>query len=100
MDDFNPTITPVLDLTQVQAGARGIGGIMGNSSVAADMSLRNADYISAVTSTRPDDSVATAKQTGDVVFNQNIYAPKELSANDIYRNTKSQIALAKEELGV
>ncbi len=74
---------------------------MGNSSVAADVSLRNARYISAVSSERPDDNpVDVAKQSGDVVFNQNIYAPKELSINDIYRNTKSQIALAKEELGV
>lgn len=100
MDDFNPTITPVLDLSMIQAGASGIGSIMGNSSIAADVSLSNARYISAISSVSPDASVDGTQATGGVVFNQNIYAPTELSANDIYRNTKSQIAVAKEELKI
>jgi hypothetical protein len=40
--------------------------------------------------------VSTAPTT--VNFNQTINSPKYLSTNDIYRNTKSQLALAREEI--
>jgi hypothetical protein len=39
-------------------------------------------------------------QTGDINFNQTINAPTALSTNDIYRQTRSQIALAKKELSL
>jgi hypothetical protein len=34
------------------------------------------------------------------MFEQNIYSPTQLSATDIYKQTRNQIALAKEELGI
>jgi hypothetical protein len=38
--------------------------------------------------------------SSEVKFEQNIYSPTTLSAIDIYRGTKSQIAIAKEELNI
>jgi hypothetical protein len=37
---------------------------------------------------------------GDVIFNQEINAPTELSASEIYKQTRNQITMAKEELDV
>ena len=38
-DDFTPTITPVLDLSEVRKGASGIGSIFGNESVSLAASI-------------------------------------------------------------
>jgi hypothetical protein len=44
--------------------------------------------------------VPDQKGHGEVNFEQNIYAPKQLSTSDIYKNTRNQIRLAKEELSI
>lgn len=101
MDEFNPVITPVLDLTRVQSDAGKIDGFMKASAITPEVSLEGARIISA-TATLTKDDISTPTQTvpTEVTFEQNIYAPTALSTNDIYRNTKSQIVLAKEELGI
>lgn len=100
--NLSPTITPVLDLSNVKSGASSISGIL------------NADASTAVT----EKSYSTAKNTASaykagqdvsaaqsvagsqsVVFEQNNVSPKPLSTLDIYRNTRSQLSLAKEVLG-
>lgn len=102
--DFNPTITPVLDLTQVQLEATKIDGLMKVSALNPAASFSVAGDISAAQQAALDASRVQADQnvapTKDVNFNQTINAPEPLTANQIYRNTKSQIALAKEELGL
>ena len=42
-DDFTPTITPVLDLSEVRKGASGIGSIFGNESVSLAASIGQND---------------------------------------------------------
>lgn len=101
MEEFNPVITPVLDLTRVQSASRNISGYMNVPDIMAEVSLNKANLISKTTeldSTPPE--VPTYTGPSEVKFEQNIYAPSALSTNDIYRNTKSQIALAKEELNI
>jgi len=100
MDEFNPTITPVLDLTRVGQDAKGLQGLLGGSSVDASLSASQARYLSAAQrkAPEPDAPVAAGNGGTQVVFNQTINAPTALGANDIYRNTKSQLAMAKEEL--
>jgi tape measure domain-containing protein len=99
--DANPTITPVLDLTKVQAGAAVLDKMMATSVITPEVSLAQARLISTTAET-----TGTADQTpvytgpSEVKFEQNIFSPEALSTNDIYRNTKSQIALAKEELKI
>lgn len=100
--EFNPTITPVIDLTRVRAGASAIGGMMSDvPSLSADVSFRQANVIAA-TAVPNDDNTSSGGSTGgnEVKFEQNIYAPTELSTGEIYRNTRNQITLAKEELNV
>jgi hypothetical protein len=101
MDEFNPVITPVLDLTKVQMASRNLNSLMAVSSITPEVSYDRARLISTTTDLESTSSEGTA-YTGpsEITFEQNIYAPEALSTNDIYRNTKSQIVLAKEELGI
>lgn len=103
MDEFNPTITPVLDLTKIQDGANDIAGFLSVSAITPDVSTQKATAVSTNIQAALDSATAAATtpaDTGGVTFNQTINAPTALSTNDIYRNTKSQITLAKEELAI
>lgn len=100
MNEFNPTITPVLDLTKVNAEAKNLDRYLNISAIQPTVSMSRANVIAStasLTDTETDEGISEPK---DVSFIQNIYAPEALSTNDIYRNTKSQIALAKEELKI
>jgi tape measure domain-containing protein len=101
MDVFNPVITPVLDLTKVEAESRNIENYMRISPITPDVSFDQARLVASLTAASAEPATTPA-YTGptEVTFEQNIYAPTQLSTNDIYRNTKSQIALAREELGI
>lgn len=102
LDDLNPTITPVLDLTRVQASAKTIDDLMRISSIVPKVSLDRARTISTTTEMAREAAATTPVQTGptEIKFEQIINSPTALSTNDIYRNTKSQIAMAKEELEI
>lgn len=91
--DHSPTIRPVLDLSNVQSGARTI------RSLFTDDILTQAGEIAA-TEIGGDDADATTAGDGSVVFNQTINAPEQLSTADIYRQTRNQIQIAKEELKI
>ncbi len=99
--EFNPVVTPVLDLTKIQNDAGKIGKFMENSKMSPVFSLDQARVISSATTKRdtPEDSVAGVS-SGGVNFEQNIYAPTRLSTNDIYKQTRNQIVMAKEELRI
>lgn len=99
--EFNPRITPVLDLSNVQKDAKSLTSMLGTNPLSASLSLSNAKVISAQTSQEGKTAEIPVQATsGGVTFEQNIYAPTALNANDIYRNTRSQITLAKEELSI
>ena len=95
--DVNPTIKPVLDLSEVRKGAGQIEGMMpvkplevsGAYSQAAGASL-------AVKQRQAQDYDAQAQGSGDtLIFNQNNYSPKAISATETYRNTNNQLSRAK-----
>ena len=79
----DPVITPVLDLSQVQAGVRTINSSFSASQAfgaqSALSSLQNGEYVG----------------NGNVIFNQNNYSPKALSRIEIYRDTRNLFAQAK-----
>ena len=103
MDNFNPTITPVLDLSKVKAASGDIAKYMQVSDINAASSLTQAAVISNTTALSPSTAAASAANNNagtTVTFAQTINAPTALSTNDIYRNTKSQIVMAKEALGI
>jgi hypothetical protein len=99
MDDFNPTITPVLDLSNVQNGSRFIGSMLGSSTIGANVSFGKASAISGMQNQNTKNTaVKVSPQVNEIKFEQTINSPVALSTSEIYRNTKTQISMAKEEL--
>lgn len=91
--DVTPTITPVLDLSEIQNGSKSISGMFGNSSISLGGTAnraRNA-YVSDDKSSdieqQPTASAGTVNN-----FVQNNYSPKALSRIEIYRQTKNLIS--------
>lgn len=99
LNDLNPTITPVLDLTALQKDAKAIDGLIPSGSLA---SVSYTKALGVASATQPADEPVDDDIAGisEVTFNQTINAPTALSTADIYRGTKSQIAIAKEELSI
>ena len=101
MDEFNPVITPVLDLTQVRIGAQDIDKMMASAKVGAEVSVERARVLAVAQTVKMGVwNHLIESTTTEVTFNQTINSPDPLSANDIYRSTKSQIVLMKEELKI
>lgn len=106
MDEFNPTITPVLDLTQVKKDAGLMSRIFQTESVSPLLdvgasSTSQARTISNDTAQKVQEvSNSSEIVSKEVKFEQNIHAPSALSTADIYRQTRNLVALAKEELEI
>jgi tape measure domain-containing protein len=100
LDELNPVITPVLDLTNVERGAARLNDIMGVPKIDASLSFGQAASISMAATTAKDATTQPVQTTNEIKFEQIINAPTALSTNDIYRNTKTQISMAKEELKI
>jgi tape measure domain-containing protein len=102
LDEFNPVITPVLDLTNVKAQAKELTSLVSTATITPTVSVGTAQVIATTGQIATPIPIAPVEPKGPqtVSFEQNIYSPEALSTNDIYRSTKSQITLAKEELGI
>lgn len=101
----SPTITPVLDLTGVKKTAGEMNTLWDSPTIDPTVSTLQAASMAVVAqeqaaNTATDPAIATDKAPQPIHFTQINNAPHELSTSDIYRNTRSQIALAKEELNV
>ena len=82
----DPVIRPVLDLSNVQAGARTLNNMFTANqamSASASMNLQNPQLNGVV---------------GNTVFNQYNYSPKALSRAEIYRQTRNQFAQYREAM--
>jgi tape measure domain-containing protein len=91
--DANPVISPVLDLTNVRAGSKELSTLLGT-----DQAYNQALAIAQTRVGTQSDLASTS--SGEIKFEQNIFAPEQLSTSDIYRNTRTQINMAKEELKI
>lgn len=101
LDIFEPTIRPVLDLSNVTTASKDLSKILNASSMTPSLSLDQANLISSIAAANQEvQTEQTATQARDVMFEQNIYSPEPLSATSIYRNTRSQIVMAKQELSI
>jgi phage-related protein len=94
---FNPTITPVLDLTKFTTDAKAISNLLPTARVSA---VQASGISQLLTAERELESVGAANVGPAVQFNQTINSPTALSAADIYRQTRNQINFAKEELNI
>lgn len=96
--DYEPTIRPVVDLSNVESGAKRIGGLFGTKQ---GFRLANTNDIAyeAAGSMRNTNTQVTQqpieKQGAVFKFEQNNYSPTALSRLDIYRQTKNQFAAMK-----
>ena len=92
---FKPEIKPILDLTEMQKQAKGINNFMPAIGVTAQ----------AANAARPPAPIAVDNsdknsQNGvtNITFNQTNNSPEALDAATIYRNTNTQLAMAKDKL--
>jgi tape measure domain-containing protein len=100
--ETSPTITPVLDLTEIAKGTSELNSMIESSSLlAATLANDQASAISVgtATDTTPTEEVISA-QPREIKFEQHNYSPEALSTADIYRQTNNLIAVSKQELAV
>lgn len=81
--DFNPVITPILDLSYVKAQLQELSSIMAIP----------------VTTTGQNEGNLSKNTPSQINFTQNNYSPKSLSRYEIYRQTKNQISQLKGVMG-
>lgn len=98
--EFNPTITPVLDLSNIEKASKNIAGFMKTSSIAPEVSVGQANVISSLVDLGKLQIEASQTTPSEINYTQNNYSPEPLSTRDIYRKTGSQLALKKEELSI
>jgi tape measure domain-containing protein len=91
LTDINPTITPVVDLTHVQAAADQMSTIFDTTPVAT-ASYGQAASISSTQAAQGAVSDTTGTEASVIKFEQNNYSPESLSPVDIYRQTKNQLS--------
>lgn len=98
--DMTPVIAPVLDLSGVRRDAAAIDSIISPQPFNVGTSLNNANNASAGYRSNQEarDDAETNTGTDTLTFIQNNYSPKAISAAETYRNTKSQLSVAKEAL--
>ena len=97
-----PTITPVLDLSNIKSEAAKIGKIVNfDGLIDPTVSYAQARNIASTefNNGEPDREPAYSGPS-EINFEQTINAPTELSTADIYRQTRNIITLAKEELDI
>src|SRR5690606_26099693 len=98
MTDMEPVITPVLDLSKVEAEAKKIGDITKVTPITAAASYGQA---TAISEEHQESQMAQAETVSSGVefnFEQNNYSPESLSDIEIYRQTRNQLAQIKSAL--
>ena len=94
--DLTPTITPVLDLTDVKRRSAELWNMLDTKPIAVDSALVSAQQAEAGVQQTRDDADSSDSLGGDTFnFVQNNTSPKALSTADIYRNTKNQLSTAR-----
>lgn len=98
--DVNPTITPVLDLSDVEKDSKFIDRMLATKALKLSEAYSMAKRASVGYENNRDAMAeeAAASQGDNLTFIQNNHSPKALSSADIYRQTKNQLSVAKEAL--
>jgi hypothetical protein len=96
--DLNPTITPVLDLSEVRKDAARVGGWLSAKPISVGTAYYTAQDAAARYEANRDAQVeneSLANHAESVVYNQYNNSPKALSSAEIYRQTKNQLSVTK-----
>ena len=98
----NPTITPVIDLSNVEEGNKQIDSMLANKNL--NLAFAKDRVTSVSSSLQPqvvaDTSTVPVAGNSVIAFTQNNYSPKELSRIDIYRQTRNQLQQIKVAKGL
>lgn len=98
--DLNPTITPVIDLSEVRKNASSIDGLFANASVPFSFkaSYSGAEAASEGYNSNQETQNAdgTPSEPSSVTYNQTINSPKAVPASEVYRQTKNQLSTMRE----
>ena len=99
VEDYDePTITPVLDLSEIQNGSKAIGSLLDRNSGLNLSATSNSARMAARDFNSSNSNPAASSngaQAPTYSFTQNNYSPKALSRIDIYRQTKNQFSALK-----
>lgn len=100
--DLRPTVSPVLDLSEMAREASKISGVLGKPTVAAELSFNRAQGVATEVEDTRETATQAAAETREVIkevkLEQHNHSPKALDSIEIYRNTKNLISLTKEAL--
>lgn len=97
--DFNPTIAPILDLTQVKKEAASLTDILAMpvfDATATNASAQSANVGFEINRDITDTADGTTASGATYNFTQNNQSPKALSTTEIYRQTNNLISRTKE----
>lgn len=99
--DANPTITPVVDLTNVDNAADSMSSLFSSIGFSPKVSANQAGSIAGSINASTTQNQNGVKSTGNIYnnFTQNNYSPKALSRLDIYRQSRNLLASAKGVMG-
>lgn len=98
--DFNPTIKPVFDMSNLKKGAGVIDGLLTPPSLKVGDSFAMANSLALQQEAQAADVELTREENngkGGDTYNQYITSPKAVSAAEVYRNTKNLISVKKGE---
>lgn len=96
--DANPVIRPVLDLSAVTQGAATLGKLMPNPKIDVSGSYSKAKDASVTYESEVGLAAGSSSSVvNNIEFVQNNTSPKALSPAEIYRQTNSQLSLAKKK---
>ena len=93
--DADPVITPVFDLSQLQAGASAINGMLSNPKLNVDGMRDTAVATRDDIQKSDDDRAESYNDQAPIQFTQINNSPNALSNAEIYRRTKNQLSVAK-----
>ena len=93
--NLSPTIRPVLDLTSVQRDASGIDKFLSTKKLNTTVSYQRARAL--YEDAQPAAETNQTAETKEVKFFQYNYSPKSIGPAETYRNTRSQLAMARSE---
>lgn len=99
--EYNPTIKPVLDLDDIRKGTKSLNNMFGATNIGVNSyNMAKVAASSKLNSGIEDlkEMVQDIKDASGITFIQNNNSPKALSNADIYRNTRSQLAIARQRL--
>lgn len=88
--DTQPTIRPVLDLSNVKSGTARLNTMLSRTQAMSINTAMSKDNVETI-----QNGEQSSKDGNTYNFTQNNYSPKALSATEIYRQTKNQFSAMK-----